>query len=173
MRNVRGNLEADHLAGHSLRKLLISSKNRPLSRACCDRSSGRRAVARRTASAGETSCLASFEVAAIVGRCFPCDPMKGSAERARATESHTERNLGDRCVGVRQQGLGAFNPPARPVAIWGLPEGLLEGSQKMIWAEPHQVSEHVKRNFLGKVLLDEIHDALLLPHGEPATWRRP
>jgi hypothetical protein len=55
----------------------------------------------------------------------------------------------------------------------GLPEGLLEGSQKMIWAEPHQVSEHVKRNFLGEVLLDEFHDALLLPRGKPATWRRP
>src|SRR5215468_10142229 len=131
------------------------------------------AVARRAASAGAPSCLASFEVAAIVGRCLPGDPMKGSAERARATESHTERNLADCCAGVRQQGLGALNPPARPVVIRRLPEGLLEGSQKMIRAEPHQLGEHVKRNFLGKVLLDEIHDALLLPHDETAAWRRP
>src|SRR5215831_12691931 len=79
-------------------------------------------------SAGEPSCLASFEVAAIVGRCLPGDPMKGSAERARAMESHIERNLSDRCAGVCQQGLGALNPPARPVAIRRLPEGLLEGS---------------------------------------------
>jgi len=34
---------------------------------------------------------ASFEVAAIVGRCLPGHPMKGSAERARAMESHIER----------------------------------------------------------------------------------
>ena len=34
--------------------------------------------------AGAPSCLASFEVAAIVGRCLPGHPMKGSAERARA-----------------------------------------------------------------------------------------
>src|SRR5262245_58157721 len=117
--------------------------------------------------------LASVEVAAIVGRCLPGDPMKGSAEPARAMESHSERNLGDRCAGVRQQGLGALNPPARPVAIRRLPEGLLEASQKMIWAQPHQISEHVERNVLRKVLLDEIHDALLLPRGKPATWRRP
>src|SRR5262245_38283118 len=131
------------------------------------------AVARRTASAGAPSCLASFEVAAIVGRCLPGDPMKGSAERARAVESHIERNLSDRCAGVCQQGLGALNPPARPVAIRRLPEGSLEGSQEMIWAQPQQIGEHVERNVLGKVLLDEIHDALLLPHGKPATWRRP
>src|SRR5215471_16373817 len=129
-------------------------------------------VARRTATAGAPSCLASFEVAAIIGRCLPGDPMKGSAEPARAMESHIERNLSDRCAGVCQQGLGALNPPARPVAIRRLPEGLLEGSQKMIWAQPHQIGEHVERNVLGKVLLDEIHDALLLPRGKPATWRR-
>src|SRR5215468_4454241 len=64
------------------------------------------AVARRAASAGAPSCLASFEVAAIVGRCLPGDPMKGSAGRARAMESHIERNLSDRCAGVCQQGLG-------------------------------------------------------------------
>src|SRR5262249_12937466 len=118
------------------------------------------------------SCLASFEVAAIVGRCLPGDPMKGSAERARAMESDIECNLSDRCAGVCQQGLGALNPPARPVAIRRLPEGLLEGSQKMIWAQPHQIGEHAERNGLGKMLLDEIHDALLLPRGKPATWRR-
>src|SRR5215510_16471653 len=93
------------------------------------------AVARRAASAGAPSCLASFEVAAIVGRCLPGDAMKGSAERARAMESHIERNLGDRCAGVCQQGLGALNSPGRPVAIRRLPKGLLEGSQKMIWAQ--------------------------------------
>src|SRR6516164_491108 len=94
------------------------------------------------ASAGAPSCLVSFEVAAIVGRCLPGDPMKGSAERARGVESHIERNLGDRCAGVCKQGLSALNPPARPVAIRRLPEGLLEGSQKMIWAQPHQIGEH-------------------------------
>src|SRR5262245_39577772 len=98
--------------------------------------------------------------------------MKGSAERARAMESHSERNLGDRCAGVCQQGLGALNPPPRPVAIRRLPEGLLEGSQKMIWAQPNEIGEHIERNVLGKVLLDEIHDALLLPRGKPSTWRR-
>src|SRR5262249_56733940 len=65
---------------------------RPLSRDCGDRSSGM-VVARRAASAGAPSCLASFEVAAIVGRCLPGDPMKGSAERARALESHIDPNL--------------------------------------------------------------------------------
>src|SRR5262249_61998940 len=122
---------------------------------------------------GAQSCLASFEVAAIVGRCLPGDPMKGSAERARAMESHIERNLSDRCAGVCQQGLGALNPPARPVAIRRLPEGLLEGSQKKIWAQPHQIGEHVEGKLLGKVLLGKIHDALLLPYGKPATRRRP
>ena len=43
----------------------------------------------------------------------------------------------------------------------------------MIWAQPHQIGEHVERNILGKVLLDEIHDAFLLPRGKPATWRGP
>src|SRR6516164_347729 len=124
-------------------------------------------------SAGAPSCHASFELAAIVGRCLPGHPMKGGAERARAMESHIERNLGDRCAAACQQGLGALNPPARPVAIRRLPEGLLEGSQKMKWAQPHQIGEHVERNVLGKVLLDEIHDALLFPRGKPATWRRP
>src|SRR5262245_892888 len=99
--------------------------------------------------------------------------MKGSAERAGAMESHIERNLGDRCAGVCQQSLGAFNAPARPVAIRRLPEGLLEGSQKMIWAQPHQIGEHVERDVLRKALLDEIHDALLLPRGKSATRRRP
>src|SRR5262249_7282391 len=127
----------------------------------------------RRASAGAPSRRASFEVAAIVGRCLPGDPMKGSAERARAMESHIERNLRAQCAGLGQQGLGALNPPARPVAIRRLPEGLLEGSQKMIWAQPHLIGERVERNVLGKVLLDEIHDALLLPRGKPATWRRP
>src|SRR6516225_4787797 len=98
--------------------------------------------------------------------------MKGSAER-RAMESHIARNLGDQCAGVCQQGLGALNPPARPVAIRRLPEGLLEGSQKMIRAQPYEIGEHVERNVLRKVLLDEIHDALLLPRGKPTTWRRP
>src|ERR1700741_3747199 len=86
--------------------------------------------------AGAPSCLASFEVAAIVGRCLHGDPMKGSDDRVRAMESHIELNLGDRCAGACQQGLGALNPPARPVAIWRLPERLFEGSQKMIWAQP-------------------------------------
>src|SRR5262249_62254323 len=98
--------------------------------------------------------------------------MKGSAERAGATESYIARNLGDRCAGGCQKGLGALNPPARPVAIRRLPEGLLEGSQKMIWAQPHQIGEDVERKVLGKMLLDEIHDALLFPRGKPATWRR-
>ena len=134
---------------------------------CCGRRN------RATTAARAPSCLASFEVAAIVGRCLPGDAMKGSAERARATESHIERNLSDRCAGVCQQDPGALNPPARPIAIRRLPERLLEGSQKMIWAQAHQIGEHVERNVLGKVLLDEIHDALLLPRGKPATWRRP
>src|SRR5262245_66205698 len=99
--------------------------------------------------------------------------MKGSGERARATESHNASNLGDRCAGACQQGLGALNPPARPVPIRRLPDGLLEGSQKMIRAQPHQIGEHVERNVLGKMLLDEIHDALLLPRSKPATWQRP
>src|SRR5262249_19727643 len=128
---------------------------------------------RPRAVAGEPSCPASFEVAAIVCRCFPGDSMKGSAERARATETHIARNLVDRCAGLCQQGLGALNPPARPVTKRRLPEGLLEGSQKRIWAQPHQIGEHVERNILGKVLLDEIHDAFLLPRGKPATWRGP
>ena len=59
------------------------------------------------------SRLTSFEVATIVGRGLPGDPMKGSAERARAVETHIARNLGDRCAGGCQQGLGALNP--RPV----------------------------------------------------------
>src|SRR5262249_47462225 len=99
-------------------------------------------------------------------------PMKRRAERARAMESHIERNLSDRCAGVCQQGLGALNPPARPVAIRRLPERLLEGSQKKIWAQPHPSGEHRERKILGKVLLDEIHDALVLPRGKPATRRR-
>jgi hypothetical protein len=69
------------------------------------RRSGRRAVARRAASTGAPSCLASFEVAAIVGRCLPGDPMKGSAERARAMESHIECNLADRVRGVASKAL--------------------------------------------------------------------
>src|SRR5215472_2926332 len=89
---------------------------------CCGRRN------RATTAARAPSCLASFEVAAIVGRCLPGDPMKGSAERARAMETHFERDLVDRWAGVCQQGLGALNPPARPVAIRWLPEGLLEGS---------------------------------------------
>src|SRR5262249_57624277 len=119
------------------------------------------------ASAGAPACLAAFKVAAIVGRCLPGDPMKGSAERARAMESHSERNLGDRCAGVCQQGLGALNPPPRPVAIRRLPEGLLEGSQKMIWAQPNEIGEHIERNVLGKVLLHEIHYPLLFPPPHP------
>src|SRR5262245_56283614 len=99
--------------------------------------------------------------------------MKGSTERACAMESHIARNLGDRCAGVCQQSLGAFNPPACPVAIRRLPEGLLEGSQKMIRAQPRQIGEHVERNVLRQVRLDEIHDALLLPRSKPAPWRRP
>src|SRR5262249_61583454 len=104
--------------------------------------------------------------------------MKGSAERAGATESYIARNLGDRCAGVCQQGLGALNPPARPVAIRRLPEGLLEGSQKMIWAQPHQIGEDVEGNVLGKGPLDENHGRPLLPPGKaptrpPPSCRRP
>src|SRR5262249_3595459 len=134
---------------------------------------GRRAVAPPRRFPGAPSCLASFKVAAIVGRCLSGDPMKGSTECARAMEPHIARNLGDRCAGVCQQSLGAFNPSARPVAMRRLPEGLLEGSQKMIRAQPRQIGEHVERNVRRKVLLDEIHDALLLPRGKPAAWRRP
>ena len=95
--------------------------------------------------------------------------MKRSAERTRSAESDIERDLGNGRAGICQQGLCAFDPPPRPVTIGRLSEGLLEGSQKMIRALSHKISQHAKGNVLRKVRLHEIHDPLSLPTGKPAT----
>src|ERR1043166_9890915 len=99
--------------------------------------------------------------------------MKGGAECARSIESDIERDLGDRCAPIRQQGLGAPDPAPRPVTVRRRSERLLERSQEMIRAQLREIGQRLEGDVLGKVLLHEIQDALLLPSGKPATHGRP
>ena len=120
-----------------------------------------------------TAASALFEAEAVIRRGLPCNPTKRGAECARPTKTDPERDLGNGCTRICQQGLGALDPPRRPVAMRRLSKGPLERSQEMIRAQSHNLGQRIKGNVFSKVLLDKFHHASLLPWRKPATLARP
>src|SRR5262249_14195483 len=98
--------------------------------------------------------------------------MERRAERPGCAESDIEGDFCNWRTWIGQQGLCVLNAPPRPVALRRLPEGPLEGSQEMIWAQSHQIGQRVEGYILCEMLFHEIDDAPLLPAGKSATVSR-
>src|SRR5450755_2242841 len=73
-------------------------------------------------------------------------------ERARFAESHVQSDRGDRCLGIRQQCLGALDATVRVESMGRHAEGLLECPAEMVRAQASELGEGGERDLVGDML---------------------
>src|SRR5262245_1298506 len=116
-----------------------------------------------------TCCWTLLQAAAEVGRRAPGEFAKCGRKGAAAAEAELQADLGHGYREVRQQALGVVDPAADVIAMRWHPERMPECAGEVIGAQPRQTRQGCERHILGKVLVDVVGYAFLLPGGQSST----